>query len=313
MTSPLHPQTQLYLDRLAFLGAPYTYQLSPEDAKEGIKSLMLFGGPPEPLASVEDRTVPGPHGAIPIRIYTPEGDGPFGVLQYMHGGGWEVGSIFTHDPVCRTIAYRAKCIVVSVDYRLTPEFVYPVQVNECYTVLQWITEHAHTFHGDPTRVAVGGDSAGGNLTAVMTLKARAEHGPELKFQCLIYPVTDYYSPENASYQEFADRYFLTALDMKNFFELYLPHGFDRDDPYIFPLRAQDLSNLPPALIINADHDVLLDEGAAYAERLKQAGVPVQHTIYPGIIHTFINLRGQLDQSSAAHDEIAMALRTAFAQ
>lgn len=312
MTVPLHPQTQIYLDRLHFLGALSTYQMSSADAKEGFKSIVLNGGPPELLASVEDRTVPGPHGAIPVRIYTPEGDGPFGVLQYIHGGGWQVGSAFTYDPVCRTIAYRAQCIVVSVDYRLTPEFVYPVQVNECYRVLQWIAECAHTFRGDPKRIAIGGDSAGGNLTAVMTLKARAEHGPALKFQCLIYPVTDYYEPENASYQEFANLYYLTACDMKNFFALYLPHGFDRDDPYIFPLRAQDLSNLPPALILSADHDVLLSESVAYAQRLQQAGVAVQHTIYPGTIHTFINMRGLLDQSNTAHDEIATALRAAFA-
>jgi acetyl esterase len=313
MTSALHPQTQLYLDRLAYLGVPYTYQLAPSDAKEGIKGLILYGGPPEPLSSVEDRSIPGPHGDIPLRIYTPEGDGPFGVLQYMHGGGWEVGSIYTHDPVCRTIAHRARCIVVSVDYRLTPEFMYPVQVNECYTVLQWIAEQAHTFRGDTAHIAVGGDSAGGNLAAVMTLKARDEHGPALKFQCLIYPVTDYYQPERSSYQKFGDGYFLAALDMKNFFELYLPQGFDRDDPYIFPLRAQNLSHLPPALILNADHDVLLDEGVAYAEHLKQAGVPVQHSIYSGCIHTFINLRGQLDQSSMAHDELAATLKAAFAQ
>ena len=311
MTAPLHPQTQLYLDRLHFLGARSTHTYSPSDAKEGFKSIVLSGGPPEPLASIEDRTIPGPNGAIPIRIYTPEGSGPFGVLQYMHGGGWEVGSIFTHDPVCRTLAYRAKCIVVSVDYRLTPEFVYPVQINECYSVLQWIAEQAYTFQGDPTCIAIGGDSAGGNLTAVMALKARDEHGPAIKFQCLIYPVTDYYLPENASYQEFANRYFMTARDMKNFFDLYLPQGFDREDPYIFPLRAKDLSNLPPALIISAEHDVLLDEGIAYAGRLKQAGIAVHHTIYPGVIHTFINLRGLLDQSNAAHDEIAAALRTAF--
>ncbi len=312
MTAPLHPQTQLYLDRLHSLGALSTYRFSPSEAKEGFESMVLSGGPPEPLASVEDRTVPGPNGNIPVRIYTPEGEGPFGVLQYMHGGGWEVGSRFAYDPVCRTIAYRAKCIVISVDYRLTPEFVYPVQVNECYSVLQWIAEYARTFGGDPTRIAVGGDSAGGNLTAVMTLKARDERGPTLKFQFLIYPVTDYCQPESASYQEFANQYFLTARDMKNFFDLYLPHGFDRDDPHIFPLRAKDLSSLPPALIINADHDVLLDDGVAYANRLKQAGIPVQHTIYPGIIHTFINLRGQLDQSNVAHDEIAAALRAAFA-
>jgi acetyl esterase len=312
MTAPLHPQTQLYLDRLHLLGAKSTYHFSPSDAKKGFESMILSGGPPEPLASVEDRAVPGPYGPIPVRIYVPEGERPFGVLQYMHGGGWEVGSIFSYDAVCRTIAYRARCIVVSVDYRLTPEFVYPVQVNECYTVLQWIAEHARMFQGDPTRIAVGGDSAGGNLTAVMTLKARDERGPSLKFQFLIYPVTDYYQPGTASYQEFNDQYFLTARDMKNFFDLYLPHSFDRDDPYIFPLCAKDLSNLPPALIINADHDVLLDDGVAYANRLKHAGIPVQHTIYPGIIHTFINLRGLLDQSNVAHNEIAAALQAAFA-
>jgi acetyl esterase len=230
----------------------------------------------------------------------------------MHGGGWQIQSIHTHDGPCRTLAHEAGCIVVSVDYRLTPQFVYPVQVDECYTVLEWIAVNAHTFNGDRRRIAVGGDSAGGNLAAVMALKARDEHAVALKFQLLVHPTVDYYDPGKPSYDQFKEGYGMAALDMKHFFDLYLPHGFDRDDPYIFPLRAKDLRHLPPALIINANFDVLRDEGKLYADRLKEAQVPVKRSVYEGMIHTFFNLRGLLDQSRVALAEAAFALRNAFA-
>jgi len=264
-------------------------------------------GTPEQVARIEDLSVPGKHGGIPVRVYTPEGQGPFTGLVYFHGGGWVIGSIDTHDALCRSIANAAGCVVVSVEYRLAPEHPYPAASEDAYSATCWVAEHAGRLGIDPLRLAVGGDSAGGNLAAVVSLMARDRSGPRLALQLLLYPITDY-DLDTASYLRYADGYLLTRDAMAWFWRQYLPDGVSPDGPYISPLRVADLSGLPPALVITAECDPLCDEGLAYAERLKAAGVEVAATCYRGMIHGFIRRHRLLRQGRKGLEELASCLR-----
>jgi acetyl esterase len=311
---PLHPQAQGLLEQMAAAGGPPLEEMPVEAARQMIAAMAELAGPPEEVARVEDRAVPGPEAGveIPVRIYTPAGTGPLPALVYFHGGGWVIGNIESHDAPCRALANAAGCVVVSVDYRLAPEFKYPAAAEDCYVATRWVAENAAALGVDPQRIAVGGDSAGGNLTAVVSLMARDRGGPPLIFQLLVYPVTDY-AYETVSYQENADGYLLTRASMVWFWDHYLPGEDAGAEPYASPIRAKDLTGLPPALVITAEFDPLRDEGEAYAARLQQAGVPVTLHRYDGMIHGFFQMAGVLEPGKAAIEESAQALRAAFTQ
>ena len=300
----------MLIEQMAAMGLKPFDQQTVAEARASILALATAAGPPEAVARVEDRRVPGSVGEIPVRIYTPEGSAPFPVLVYFHGGGWVIGNLDTHDAVCRLLANRAGCLVVSVDYRLAPEDPYPAAAEDAYAATRWVAAHAATLGGDAGRIAVGGDSAGGNLTAVVALMARDRGGPPLVHQLLVYPVTD--APgDNASYRDNGAGYLLTAEMMRWFWGHYTAGETSRRDAFLSPLHARDLRGLPPALVITAEFDPLRDEGEAYAERLRAAGVAVRCSRYPGMIHGFFGMTALLDRAREAIDEAASALRAAF--
>jgi acetyl esterase len=307
---PLDPQVRAVLDQLAALNQPPRWTVTPAEARRQYEARVAMQPPGEPVANVEDRTIPGPSGKIPVRVYTPAGAGPLPALVYFHGGGWVIGNIHSHDNTCRALANASGCVVVSADYRLAPEHTYPAAAEDCYAATRYVSEHPEEFGAAPGRVAVGGDSAGGNLAAVVPLMARDRGGPSLAFQLLVYPVTDH-DYVTASYRENAEGYGMTARDMVWFWDHYLPNAESGKEPYASPLRAADLRGLPPALVITAEYDVLRDEGEAYAERLKQAEVPVTCTRYDGVHHGFFGLPHLIDKSRQAINQAGEALRHAF--
>lgn len=305
----LDPQAKFILAQMEEAGAPPMHELSPEEAR-ATSDFSALAGEPEEVARVENRTIPGPGGEIPVRIYTPEGQGPFSALVYYHGGGWVIGDLDTVDVPCRLLANRAHCVVISVDYRLAPEHKFPVAADDAYAAAKWVIENAASIRVEPRRVAVGGDSAGGNLAAVVSLMARDRNDLPLAYQMLIYPVTNH-SYETASYRENADGYLLTKDSMVWFWDHYLRNAEDGKHPYASPLQARDLSGLPPALVITAGYDPLRDEGEAYAKRLEDAGVAVEATRYKEMIHGFFWMPGVLDQGKQCIEQAAAALRRAF--
>ena len=306
---PLDPQVQAYLEQEAALNLPPINQQTPEQLRQGIRAELATLGEPEPVAKVENRLIPGPAGDIPIRIYTPQGSGPFPVLVYFHGGGWVVCDLDTHDGLCRSFANQAGCLVVSVDYRLAPEHKFPAAPLDSYAATKWVAEHATTLNGDPTRIAIGGDSAGGNLTAVVTMMARERGGPSLIFQLMLCPGTDF-TMSTPSIDENATGYGLTKDDMIWFTNHYLNHEDEKRDPLASPLLATDFSGLPPALIITAEYDPIRDEGEQYGQRLQEAGVPATVSRYDGMIHGFIGT--PFEQGKQGMTECVTALQAAFA-
>src|SRR2546423_1700448 len=306
---PLDPQAQALLEQMQALGAPPLHEQPVEMARESLAMFASMGGTGEEVAKTEDRGISAPHGEIPVRIYTPHGSGPFPVIVFFHGGGWVLGDLETHDITCRALANGAKAVVVAVHYRLAPEHKFPAAADDCYAALQWAHEHAAELGGDPSRMAVAGDSAGGNLAAVTALKARDEGGPALRFQLLVYPVTDF-SMATPSYEANAEGYVLTKDSMKWFWDHYCSDA-DRKNPYASPLHAPDVSGLPPALVITAEFDPLRDEGEAYAKRLEEAGVAVKATRYDGQVHGFFGMTAIFDAAKRALDEATSALREAL--
>ncbi len=304
---PVDPQAQVVLEQLAAMNFSITRGMTAVQAREMSKALAV-PGEPEPVANVENRKIPGPGGEIPIRIYTPQGSGPFPILVFFHGGGWVIGDIDSHDPTCRRLTNLAECLVVSVDYRLAPEHPFPAAPEDCYAATQWVAAHATELHADASRIAVGGDSAGGNLSAVVAQMARDHGGPQLVFQLLIYPATDF-RMNTASIEENAEGYLLTKEDMIWFLGHYIKEE-DKTHPLASPLLAANLSGLPPALVITAEYDPLRDEGEAYGKKLKEAGVPVTISRYNGAIHGFVGL---IELGNQALAEAATALRAAFTQ
>ena len=309
---PLDPQVDAFLKQAAAAGAPPLESLPVPQAREMIRALFAPAGDRTEVKKVEDRKIDANGASLPIRIYTPEGQGALPILVYLHGGGFALGDIEAYDPVCRDLCKGAGCIVVSVDYRLAPEHKFPTPVEDCYAATKWIANNAALIGGDGARLAVGGDSAGGNLSAAVALMARDRGGPTIKFQLLVYPVTNY-DLETGSYRANAEGYLLTRAGMKWFWDLYLNTANDGAMPYASPLRAANLANLPPALVITAEYDPLHDEGAAYADRLRAAGVKVVHNDYKGMIHGFFTLGYALTQGKNVVAEACTALRAAFVQ
>jgi acetyl esterase len=275
--------------------------------REGTPSQMavLFemGLVSTPLATVEGRDIPGPAGTLRVRVYTPTGRGPFPLVVFFHGGGWVLGDLNTHDPMCRALCAGAESVVVSVDYRLSPEHRFPAALDDALATTRWAAAHAEEVGGDPARIAVAGDSAGGSLATATALRARDEGGPALRGQLLIYPVLGYHTPPTPSYIENAEGYGMTREAMVWFWEQYLADESQATHPHAAPLLAPDLRGMPPALVITAEYDVLRDEGKRYVERLRASDVPARLSRYDGVHHRFAELIGILDQADQARDEM----------
>lgn len=274
-------------------------KLTPEEARDSYRKLISMASTAESVARIENKTmstIGSEH--LKVRIYVPEGNGPFPILLYFHGGGWVLGDLENADVPCRSITNLAKCVVVSVDYRLSPEYMFPNAVNDCYAAFKWTIEHAHTFKGNKDRIAVGGDSAGGNLAAAVTLIAREKSDPTIKFQLLVYPVTNLSTFETATYIENGEGYYLTKDNMIWYKNHYIKPE-DTKNPLASPLLAENLTHLPPALIITAEYDPLRDDGNKYANRLKEHGVPTEYVCFEGMIHGFFFMGGAIDKGKEA--------------
>jgi acetyl esterase len=306
---PLDPQARIFLDSIEAIGSPPIWEETPEQVRAAFSLMADVAGPPETAAPTEDRTILGPGGDIPIRIYRPASADPLPVVVYFHGGGWVIGDIASHDTICHRIAVGVPAVVVNVDYRLAPEHPFPAAVEDCDAATRWAAEHAAELGGDSARLAVAGDSAGGNLAAVVTRRCRDAGGPPIAFQLLIYPTTDQ-TRSLPSHAENGAGYLLDANAMGWFIGHYL-NGADERHPDASPLFIDDLSGLPPALVITAEFDPLRDEGEAYAQRLREAGVPVTASRYDGMIHGFYGLDAIFDSAKLATGETVNALRDAL--
>lgn len=308
LSKKLHPTAHALLQDAAAQGeAPLEARLPPDARLFAIASLKAAAGCPEPVRSVENLRIDGPARPIPIRIFTPDAPAPRPALVYFHGGGWVVCDLDTHHIVCTALANRAGAVVIAVDYRLAPEHKFPAAVIDAYAATEWVAAHAARLGVDPARICVGGDSAGGNLATVVSLKSRDERGPAIALQVLVYPVTDLSSFETGSYHEFEDGHNLTRAQMEYYRFHYLTGPEDGLNPHASPILAPDLGGLPPALVITAECDPLCDEGEAYAKRLEAAGVPVTLTRYAGMIHPFFSLSGAIPRAFDALQQVADAV------
>ncbi|MGO9062023.1 MAG: alpha/beta hydrolase [Candidatus Binataceae bacterium] len=308
---PLEPQIKAILDQAAGAKAPPLSSMSPGQARDAFRSMLeSFGGTPPAVAKSEDRAIDGPAGQIGLRVYTPEGNGPFPALVFFHGGGWVVGDLDSHDALCRALTNEARCITVAVDYRRAPENKFPAAAEDCYAATLWVAKNGASLNTHPAHLVVGGDSAGGNLAAAVSLMARDRAQPRICFQLLMYPALDS-SLKSPSQTEFADGYLLTRADMAWFWGHYLAGDADRSNPYACQAAAEDLTGLPRAMVITAEFDTLRDEGEAYAQRLQQAKVPVIYTRFEGVTHGFMSMASFLDKGRKAISDAAAGLHAAF--
>jgi acetyl esterase len=316
----LDPQVQGMLDAMTQMGLDHFERISTFSAP-GLREALDAQRMPVPVAEVakvEDRTIPGPDGnEVPIRVYWPldstgdDAKAPRPMVVFFHGGGWVFGGLETHDATVRSLVDMTGFVFVAVDYRLAPESRFPAAPEDCYAATVWAAEHAESLGADPARIALAGDSAGGNLAAVVSLMARDRGGPRLAFQLLIYPCTDMDPGAYPSHIDNERGFFLTTESMRWFYDHYAGDA-DRKHNYLSPIKEPDLSGLPPALVITAEFDPLRDEGEAYAQRLREAGVPVEAVRYDGQIHGFFSMTSAIDRAKDAQAAAAAALRGALA-
>jgi acetyl esterase len=310
----LDPQARAVIDLVLKSGRPAYHQLSPKDARQLFRETRPASTPTPPeIGMVRDLTATGSLGPIPLRLYRPAGvpvSTPLAALVFFHGGGWVIGDLETHDVLCRQLTAESGASVVSVDYRLAPEHKFPAAADDAWAATRWVAAHAGELGIDASRLAVGGDSAGGNLAAVVALQARDERGPSIALQVLLYPVTDV-AGETRSYRDFADGYLLTREGMRWFVAHYLNAAEQAADWRASPMRAPSLAGLPPALIVTAGFDPLRDEGEAYAQRLGDADVRVDSVRYGGMIHGFVPMGRLIDTGNRAVSHIAASLRQAL--
>ena len=303
---PLNPSYDDMLRQLAALDGPSLAEVPVEVGREMFRA-MQTPAPELEVAAVTDIAA----GGVPARVYRPHGDGPFPVVMMFHGGGWVIGDLETADGQCREVCRGVDAVVISVDYRLAPEHRFPAAAEDCYSATRWAVEHAGVHDGNPGSLAVAGDSAGGNLAAVVAQMARDRGGPSIAFQLLVYPVTDGVNFDTASYRDNAEGFLLTAEAMHWFWDHYVPAPDDRRNPYASPLLASDLSGLPPALVMTAEYDPLRDEGEAYGRALARAGVDAEVIRYDGFIHGFFAHTRTVDATRGAMADACAALRGAF--
>ncbi|HSM95106.1 MAG TPA: alpha/beta hydrolase [Rhizomicrobium sp.] len=310
---PLDPVLKAFLDQVAAMGGPKTWEMQPGEAREAFAGLMQLAGPKDiPIGKVTAIAIPAAHGEIAARSYAPvaANSEPLPTLVFFHGGGWVIGNVDTHDGLCRIIANGSGCRVISVEYRLSPESKFPGPVEDAMTAVEWIEKNAAQLGVDANRLAVGGDSAGGDLAAVVAQIAKAKGAPKIAYQLLLFPVTQI-GEETTSLREYAEGYFLERKTLDWFYSHYLPTDADRKDPRISPLASEDVSGLPPAYFMLAGFDPLHDEGLAYAEKLRSAGVSVTVADFPDMVHDFIYLQAVLPQAAEALNAAAKALKAAL--
>jgi acetyl esterase len=303
---PLAAEYQAMFDQLAAAGpTPGVRDLPLPDARNMYRVARPVN-PDLPIHQISDTTMPGPAGDIALRIYRPEGTGPFGVLVYFHGGGWVIGDLDTADAVCRELATLAGIVVVSVDYRLAPEHCYPAAVEDSYAALLWVRDNAEQLNSNGN-IGVCGESAGANLATVIAQQSRDKNGPAIAFQCLLYPVTDAEMSRD-SYAENGTGYLLETATMEWFWDTYCPNPEQRLGSDASPLRAQSLENLPPALVVTAEFDPLRDEGNAYAKALEAAGNTATLMCCDGLVHDFFSTAAVFSCSREPFDKTVAALR-----
>ncbi|HTV46441.1 MAG TPA: alpha/beta hydrolase [Stellaceae bacterium] len=309
----LHPQIVQVLEAMAKAELKPIEALTPAEARAQMEATASSRkAEPLPVARVEERRMLGPAGDIRLRLYTPNAARPLPAIIYYHGGGHVIGSLDTHDLIARNLCAGAGALVASVDYRMGPEHKFPAAVEDSFAALSWVHANAASLDADPARLGVHGDSAGANLAAVVALLARDAGGPELRLQSLVYPVGDY-TLAGGSYRRFAQGYgLLTREAMAWFARHYLRSPADAEDWRASPLKAASFAGVAPAIIVTAECDVLHDDGEAYAEALRRAGVPVEYREYAGMIHGFLGMAPVVDDATAAQHQVAAAFRRAFA-
>ena len=310
---PVDPQIAGLLAMMESSGRPPMSTGTPEQAREGFRMLTVGLRDPNTLAPVRAVEPVELSGGIPARIYRPDVDGPVPTVVFLHGGGFVIGDLETHDDQARLVCAEVGAVVLSVDYRLAPEHPWPAGLEDCLAATRWAFAHVDELGGDPSRVAVGGDSAGGNLSAAVALQLRGDDSARLAAQLLVYPATDFEnSVAHPSRQQNGKGYLLTEDDMEWFGEQYVPEGADRRDPRLSVLHAPDLSGLPPAVLATAEYDPLRDEGEAYADALEAAGVTVVRHRYDGMVHGFFGLGPISPAAEEACREICADLKRLLA-
>lgn len=309
---PLDPLVKAFLDKAAAIPRPKAWEMPPFMARQSFAGMMQLTGPKDvAVGRIENLTIPGPGGDLRARVYAPIATvGLQPTLVYFHGGGFVAGGLESHDGLCRLFSAEGGFKVIAVDYRLAPEHPWPAAVNDAWAAFQWVEANAADLGVDAGRIAVGGDSAGATLSAIITQLAKSKSKPKIAYQMLLFPGTQV-GAETSSLHEFAVGYFLERKAIEYFNSLYLPAGTDRNSPKVSPLRAKDFGGLPPAYVMLGGYDPLHDEGLAYAEKLKAAGVQVTIADYAGMVHCFIYLQTILPQAHEAVAEAAKAVKTAL--
>jgi acetyl esterase len=306
---PIDPQVESLLSEMAALGGPPIHELSVAEARTVAEGMTALAGDPIEVAAVDNITIPVDGAEIGARVYTPEGDGPHPVVMFFHGGGWVICSLDTHDNVARAICRDAEALVVSVDYRMAPEHRFPTAAHDCFAATKWVAENASSLGGDAGRLAVCGDSAGGNLSAVVSQMARDAGGPAIAYAALIYPAVDM-TRKGGSLDENASGYFLETEGMEWFMNHYLTEA-EKADVLASPLLHSNLAGLPDTFIATCEYDPLRDEGEAYGDALRAKGVHVENKRYEGLIHGAANMTGVLDGGRQLVSDVAAHLRGAL--
>ncbi|WP_068777063.1 alpha/beta hydrolase [Paenibacillus sp. FJAT-26967] len=310
---PVEPRIGFMLRQMNAAPQPDYEQLSADELRRSKNPVYVSEEGREEVQQVADRAIPLEGRDVTVRVYTPEGEAPYPALVYYHGGGFVLGSLDSHDSICRNLANSVHAVVISVDYRLAPEHKFPAAVEDAYEALQWIAEHPDVFGIDSARMAVGGDSAGGTLAAVTSIKARDAGKPALLYQLLCYPAAGFEEEDPASLRENGEGYILTAGMMEWFSKQYLNKEEEIRNPYAYPIHFQteDLTGLPPAMVVTAQYDPLRDSGQAYAEKLMNAGVEVVYKNYEDLVHGFMNMHQLVPRTQEALNEMSSQLRLAL--
>lgn len=312
MPEKLDPQAEELLENRDGEIVLPSHALAPESAREALNDILVTDDISEAVGDVSDWKIEGPGGSLPLRVYRPVGDGPFPIIVYFHGGGWVKGNIESHDDLCRHLTNQSGAVVVSIDYRRPPESPFPAALKDSYAATEWVAEHATHLDGEPNKLAVGGESAGGNLSAAVSLLARDRGGPDIAHQLLIYPVLikDF---TRKSYREVGDVGLLTEANLRWYWDQYLENNLDAKNPYAAPLEARNLDDLPPATVVTCGWDPLHDEGVDYAERLADAGTTVTLINEPDQLHGFLSYRDIIDRADEVWAEVADDLQKSFEQ